>query len=225
MAQPLTRPAYVLFDLDGTLLDTAPDMGRALNRLLAEHGSPELDAATIRPVVSHGSLGLLKLGFDLNPDDAAFDTLRERFLTLYEADLALETVLFEGMAEVLARLEQENIPWGIVTNKPGGLTTPLLQQLDLVQRAACVVSGDTLAQRKPDPAPLFYACEQLGLNPATGFYVGDAERDIEAARRAGMPSLVAAYGYLHPNEQPETWGAEGVLQSPLDLLDWLALGA
>ena len=217
------KPAGVLFDLDGTLLDTAPDMGQALNRLLVEHNRPPLPAAMIRPVVSHGSLGLLKLGFDIDPAEAEFAALRDRFLALYSADLAVKTALFEGMEQVLAALEQQATPWGIVTNKPGWLTGPLLQQVGLEQRVACVVSGDTLPQRKPDPAPLLHACEHIGVDPSTCLYIGDAERDIEAARRAGMASLVACYGYLQATEQPESWGAQGLLQHPLDLLRWLNL--
>ena len=218
------KPAGVLFDLDGTLLDTAPDMGRTLNQLLQEQGRAPLPAATIRPFVSHGSPGLLKLGFDIDQNDSAYASLRDRFLTLYQAGLALETALFEGMDQVLAELDRRGLPWGIVTNKPAWLTEPLLAQLDLLQRAACVVSGDTLTLRKPDPAPLLHACAQLRLSSAECVYIGDAERDIEAARRAGMPSLVACYGYLLASEQPESWGANGLLRQPLDLLhgltDW-----
>ena len=155
--------ACVLFDLDGTLLDTAPDLTAALNRLRRERGDPELSPAAIRPTVSHGSPGMLKLGFGLEPDDARYAELNQRFLALYREAIAVQTALFPGMAEVLTHLEAVGIPWGVVTNKPGWLTEPLLKALALWARAACVVSGDTLDKRKPDPEPLWYACERVGV--------------------------------------------------------------
>lgn len=211
----------VLFDLDGTLLDTAPDMGTALNRLRAEHRQPPLPATAIRPWVSHGSRGLLRLGFAVGPDDAEFIPLRDRFLDLYQTNLASATAPFDGISEVLVQLERRGLPWGIVTNKPGWLTVPLLDRLALLGRAACVVSGDTVGVAKPHPEPLLYACRQIDIEPAACLYVGDAERDIEAARRAGMPALVAGYGYLGAADQPADWGARAVLNRPTALLDWL----
>ena len=213
--------ACVLFDLDGTLLDTAPDLAVALNRLRREHGVSELPPAAIRPTVSHGSPGMLKLGFGLEPDDARYEALNQRFLALYREAIAVQTGLFPGMAEVLARLETAGIPWGVVTNKPGWLTEPLLKALDLWARAACVVSGDTLAKRKPDPEPLWYACERVGIAPARSLYVGDAERDVQAGNRAGMTTLIAGFGYLGAEDRPEDWGAAGWLERPADLLGWL----
>ena len=217
-ALPLT---CVLFDLDGTLLDTAPDMAKALNRLRLEHGRPALAFGVIRPLVSHGSTGLLRLGFGLEPDEPGFDALRERFLALYSAELACDTRLFPGMVGVLDFLEAENIPWGIVTNKPGWLTVPLLKHLSLYSRCACIVSGDTIPHRKPHPAPLLHACRSIGIDPEQCVYIGDAERDIEAGRRAGMSTLIARYGYLDTTEQPENWGADRILDSPHDLGAWL----
>lgn len=214
-------PACVLFDLDGTLLDTAPDLGAALNRLRRERGEPQLPPTTIRPTVSHGSPGLLKLGFGVEPDQALYAELNQRFLTLYREAIAVDTVLFPGMAEVLVHLETAGIYWGVVTNKPGWLTEPLLKALELWSRAACVVSGDTLAQRKPDPEPLWYACEQVGVAPAHSLYIGDAERDVQAGNRAGLITLVAGFGYLGTEDRPEDWGAAGFLNQPTDLLDWL----
>ena len=213
--------ACVLFDLDGTLLDTAPDLAVALNRLRREHGVSELPPAAIRPTVSHGSPGMLKLGFGLESDDARYEALNQRFLALYREAIAVQTGLFPGMAEVLARLETAGIPWGVVTNKPGWLTEPLLKALDLWARAACVVSGDTLAKRKPDPEPLWYACERVGIAPARAWYVGDAERDVQAGNRAGMKTLIAGFGYLGAEDRPEEWGATGWLERPADLLGWL----
>ena len=215
-------PTCVLFDLDGTLLDTAPDLAAALNRLRGELGEPPLSAAAVRLTVSHGSPGMLKLGFGLEPDDARYAELNPRFLALYREAIAVQTALFPGMAEVLAHLETVGIPWGVVTNKPGWLTEPLLQALELWARAACVVSGDTLAQRKPDPEPLWYACEQVGVAPGRALYVGDAERDVQAGNRAGLVTLVAGFGYLSAEDRPEDWGADGVLEQPVDLLDWLS---
>ena len=213
--------ACVLFDLDGTLLDTAPDLTAALNRLRRERGDPELSPAAIRPTVSHGSPGMLKLGFGLEPDDARYAELNQRFLALYREAIAVQTALFPGMAEVLTHLEAVGIPWGVVTNKPGWLTEPLLKALALWARAACVVSGDTLDKRKPDPEPLWYACERVGVAPACALYVGDAERDVQAGNRAGMTTLVAGFGYLGAEDRPEDWGAAGWLERPADLLGWL----
>lgn len=214
--------ACVLFDLDGTLLDTAPDLAAALNRLRRERGEPELSPVAIRPTVSHGSPGMLKLGFGLEPDDARYPELNQQFLALYREAIAVRTTLFPGMAKVLAYLEAAGIPWGVVTNKPGWLTEPLLKALALWPRAACVVSGDTLDKRKPDPEPLWHACERVGIAPARALYVGDAERDVQAGNRAGMTTLVAGFGYLGAEDRPEDWGAAGLLEQPTDLLDWLA---
>lgn len=212
----------VLFDLDGTLLDTAPDMGRALNRLLIEQGLEALAAEIIRPQVSHGSAGLLRLGFGLESRDAGFGPLRERFLAFYRSALAAETRLFPGMAEVLEALEARGLRWGVVTNKPGALTDPLLAELGLAGRAGCVVSGDTVARNKPDPLPLLHACGLLGIEPRHCVYIGDAERDVVAGRRAGMATLVARYGYIDGGERPEDWGADGLIDAPLELLERLA---
>jgi phosphoglycolate phosphatase len=211
----------VLFDLDGTLLDTAPDMAQALNRLRLEENLPPLPFAVIRPMVSHGAAGLLKLSFGLSPEASAFHSLKQRFLELYAAGLATQTTLFPGMAEILIELEARHLPWGVVTNKPGWLTEPLLRKLRLWKRAACVVCGDTLSKRKPDPAPLLYASRLAGIAPEHCLYLGDAERDIEAGKRAGMLTLVACFGYLHDTESPEHWGADGLIQAPENLLGWL----
>ena len=217
----VSMPACVLFDLDGTLLDTAPDMAQALNRLRLEENLPPLPFAVIRPVVSHGTTGLLKLGFNLSPEASAFHILRIRFLALYAADLAARTTLFTGMAETLIGLKTRRLPWGVVTNKPGWLTEPLLKNLRLWERAACVVCGDTLNKCKPDPAPLLYASRLVGVAPEHCLYIGDAERDVEAGKRAGMLTLVACFGYLHDTESPEHWGADGLIHTPEELLNWL----
>ena len=210
----------VLFDLDGTLLDTAPDMGGALNELRAEHALPALDAATIRPRVSNGAAALVRLGFGEQLPEARFEQLRRRFLDLYAARLDHETRLFDGAAELLERLERERVPWGIVTNKPGWLTDPLLRSLGLDTRAASVVSGDTLATRKPDPEPLHHAARQIGVTNSRCVYVGDAERDMTAARAAGMRAVFASYGYV-ADDITGHFGAELACESVHALHDWL----
>jgi phosphoglycolate phosphatase len=216
----VSGPAALLLDLDGTLLDTAPDMGGALNMLRAEHGLEPLAAHVIRPVVSHGAMRLVALGFP-EADGNAFETLRLRFLELYAANLAVGTHLFPGFDAVLDSLESRGLPWGIVTNKPGWLTGPLLAALGLDRRAACAVSGDTVAERKPHPLPLLHAAGLVGVEPARCVYVGDAERDIQAGRAAGMITLVAAYGYIEADEDPRQWRPHGVVASPGELLGWM----
>jgi len=216
----VNRPAALLLDLDGTLLDTAPDMGGALNLLRAEHGLAPLPATTIRPVVSHGAMRLVALGFP-EAKGESFETLRLRFLELYAGNLAVGTRLFPGFAGVLEALEARGLPWGIVTNKPGWLTDPLLAALGLDRRAACAVSGDTVAERKPHPLPLLHAAQLLGVTAEQCVYVGDAERDIQAGRAAGMTTLVAAYGYIGADEDPREWQPHGVVSAPTELLDWL----
>jgi phosphoglycolate phosphatase len=211
----------VLFDLDGTLADTAPDLAAALNALLAEQNRPTLPFHVIRPVVSHGSTGLLRLGFSLKPTDANFAQLRERLLQLYAANLCRETRVFPGVAELLAQLAARDIVWGIVTNKPAFLTEPLIDHLGLEHPPACVVSGDTVANRKPHPEPMLHACAIARAQPSETLYVGDAERDIHAGRDAGMKTLVALFGYIGENEQPEGWGADGMIDAPLDVLAWI----
>lgn len=218
---PLQPIACVLFDLDGTLLDTARDMAQALNRLREEQELPALPFERIRSEVSHGSIAMIRLGFDLTPEDPLFSILRQRFLDLYSFNLANETTLFPGMDSTLAHLGIQGIPWGVVTNKPGWLTDPLLRKLNLFERAACVVSGDTVSKRKPDPEPLLHACQIVGIDPRHCLYVGDAERDIQAGKGAGMTTLVARFGYIGAHDTPEDWGADGLIDAPEDLLAWL----
>ena len=210
----------VLFDLDGTLVDTAPDLAYALNRTLINHGRQALPFETIRPSVSLGGVAMVKLGFNLDETDPGFTPLRNEFLAIYRDNLSRHSRLFPGMEQVLVRLEEMNVSWGIVTNKPGWLTNPLMQALQLDTRTACIVSGDTLEQRKPHPAPLLHACELLQSAPEETVYVGDARRDIEAGASAGMATLVAAYGYIEVSENPADWGADGLVDSPEEILSW-----
>ncbi|MEZ5541937.1 MAG: phosphoglycolate phosphatase [Pseudomonadota bacterium] len=211
----------VLFDLDGTLLDTAPDLAAALNTVLLEHGRSALPFAAIRPVVSHGGAALIELGFGLAREHPEFEPLRARLLEVYRANLSRQTRPFAGMEAVLAALEARGLNWGVVTNKPAWLTEPLLRDLALYDRAVCVVSGDTLAQRKPHPAPLLLACRLAGSEPAQCVYIGDAERDVAAGRNAGMQTLVALFGYLQAHDDPRAWQASGSVSTPGGVLEWL----
>jgi len=211
----------ILFDLDGTLVDTAPDMADALNRLRIEHDLAPLPFALLRPVVSMGARGLIGVGFGVQPGDSRFPALRERFLALYRERLCVASRLFEGMAENLAALESGRCPWGIVTNKPGSLTAPLVARLGLEARACCVVSGDSAARAKPHPDPLLLACRLSTMRPQDCVYVGDSGRDVQAGRSAGMRTLAAAYGYIPDGDAAHLWGADGILESPAALLPWL----
>jgi phosphoglycolate phosphatase len=216
----MARMRAVLFDLDGTLLDTAPDMVGALNALRQERRLALLPYAAIRSSVSHGAARVVQAGFpDADPESQ--QQLQRRFLEIYRGALCRETRLFPGMDEVLNELASLGIKSGIVTNKAAWLTDPLLAELGLRARFACVVSGDTVAERKPHPLPLLHAAALAGVTPSECIYVGDAERDVQAAHRAAMPALVANYGYLRADENSADWGAEGYLNQPLDLLDWL----
>ena len=212
----------VLFDLDGTLADTGPDLAYALNLILTEEQRAVLPYERIRPRVSHGGTALLRLGFpELSVDSALFDTLRNRMLAVYRANIARNTRLFPGMDAVLDSIEARGMNWGVVTNKPAWLTEPLMEQLDLTQRAASIVSGDTTAHKKPHPAPMLLACTQTGSDAPQCLYVGDAQRDIQAGRNAGMTTLVALFGYIGGEDRPESWGADGLVNTPREILDWI----
>jgi len=209
----------VLFDLDGTLLDTAPDMHGALVRLMQEHGREPLPYRTVRDHVSHGSRALVLLGFpDL--DEPAQERLKLRFLEIYAEHLCLATRLFPGMEEILTEMEARGLRLGVVTNKPGWLTMPLMNALGLTPRFATIVSGDTLPERKPSPEPMRYAARQARGEPREFVYIGDAERDIAAGRAAGMHTLVAGWGYIDAGENPRSWAADAELREPADFWSW-----
>lgn len=210
----------VLFDLDGTFADTAPDLAAALNHLLNLHDRPPMPLETIRLQASHGSPGLLKLGFNIEPDTPNFATLRDAFLDYYANHICVHTTLFPGMAELIETLEQRGLPWGIVTNKPHRFTLPLMQELGYAQRAACLISGDTCARAKPFPDPLLKACELLKIAPQLCLYLGDDKRDAEAAQAAGMRCIIARYGYSSP-EELSNWPAQGGIDLPSQLLQYL----
>ncbi len=216
-----SRLRTILFDLDGTLLDTARDLAGALNKLRIEEGRGPLTYDEVRPVVSLGAPAMVELAFGLKPGMDDYDRLRDRLLELYRADLATHTVLFPGMTQVLHSIETQGLNWGIVTNKPGWLTEPLMEQMNLHRRAVCIISGDTLARRKPHPDQLLAACETARSEPQQCVYVGDAMRDIEAGKRARMYTIVALFGYIPAEEQPHRWGADWAISTPHDLLAWL----
>jgi len=211
----------VLFDLDGTLADTAPDLARALNRLRAANDLAPLSPEITRPYTSSGARGLLKVGFGLNPGDERYEALKLQFLDFYAAGICVDTRLFDGMAELLAQFDQDRLPWGVVTNKAERFTLPLLQGLRLAGRAACVVGGDTTARLKPHPDSLLHAAAALQLPPSACLYVGDDLRDVQASRAAGMRALAARYGYLGDGGPIESWQADAIIDHPRQVLDYL----
>jgi len=211
----------VLFDLDGTLADTAPDMALTVNRMLERRGLPAVAQEAVRPHVSKGARGMIGAAFGLKPEDEGFQALREEFLALYGENLCVGTRLFDEMPELLAALESRGIPWGVVTNKFERFAVPLLEALGLGGRAAVVIGGDTCPRPKPFPDPLLFAAERMRVAPARTLYVGDDERDVQAARAAGMPVLVARYGYLGDGPPPERWGGDAIVDSPAGIERWV----
>lgn len=215
------RVQAILFDLDGTLADTAPDMANALNTLFKIHSKPTLDFELVRKNTSRGSITLIQLGFEETLAQEYMHQLRDEFLQIYADNLCKQTQLFPGVTELLESLDNSDIPWGIVTNKPGNLAEPLVQELGIAFNAVCIVSGDSLARRKPDPDQLHHAATMLGINEQNTLYMGDDPRDVIAGKAAGMKTAVAAYGYIQDDQDPSTWEADVILQQPLDLKDWL----
>ena len=212
----------VLFDLDGTLADTAPDLGHALNRQRIDRNLSPLPIELIRVEASTGARGLLRLGFQIKLGDSGYEAMREEFLNFYEERLCHDTHLFPGIAELLDELDARNLLWGIVTNKPGRFTNPLLQQLGLSSRAACVISGGDTAKYKPHPEPLLTAIRALAVAPDECIYLGDDVRDVEASLAAGIEPIIAKYGYLgNGGKPPESWGAKHLIEHPQDLLNYL----
>lgn len=212
---------HILFDLDGTLADTAPDLAHALNLLRTEHELPVLEFSSIRPLVSAGAAALVRFGFNLDERHPDFEALRQRFLTLYSENICHHTRLFPGMEQVLDFLDSQNRRWGIVTNKPGWLTEPLLSAMNISHRSACIVSGDSLSARKPSPEPLLHACNLMTCPPNRTIYIGDASTDIKAGLNAGMTTGIARYGYIEPQARPDSWGADYIFDDPRDILEWL----
>lgn len=215
----------VLFDLDGTLADTAPDLAYALNQTLIRNGREALPFEQIRPHVSHGGSALIQAGFGIEPGHPRFQHYRDQMLAVYQENITRQTRLFPGMEQVLTRLEQHAIGWGVVTNKPGWLTDPLMAGMALSRRACCVVSGDTTPNSKPHPGPILHACEQARTSPGECLYIGDAERDIIAGRAAGTRTLAALFGYLAAGDRPEAWGADDSVTTPPQILVQLGLAS
>lgn len=209
----------ILFDLDGTLVDTAPDLGYALNIQLQRHGKSPLSDAEIRPFASHGSRGLLGLGFGIAPADANFMAMRDEYLSIYDTVFTRSPVLLPGIADLLQAIEHKGLKWGVVTNKPRRFTLRLVASMGLQQRAVCVVCGDDAPQPKPSPATLLMACEQIGVKPEQCVYVGDAQRDIQAGKAAGLHTVVALFGYIDASDKPAEWGADLMISVPSELLD------
>ncbi|MCW8910761.1 MAG: HAD-IA family hydrolase [Gammaproteobacteria bacterium] len=217
----MSKIKTVLFDLDGTLIDTAPDMANALNILLTEENKPVMSFQAIRPVVSNGSVALVKLGFGDHIEDEQLARLKARYLEIYQQHLCEDSVLFDGMDKLLNHIEQQNMNWGVVTNKPGWLTDPLMEQMGLFDRAACVVSGDTTTNRKPHPEPMYHACLAAGSKPFECIYVGDHRRDIEAGNNAGMKTIVALFGYINDEDNTDNWGADISINHPDEIIEHL----
>lgn len=211
-------PSAILFDLDGTLLDTAPEFTDDINQLRSEQNLPPLTLETIRPAVSHGSEEVIKTAFNLPTAHPDLPKLKARFLEIYQSNIGRNTHFFTGIEELLSNIEQQGLKWGIVTNKPHFLTLPLLAKLNLMQRAQCVISGDTLSVSKPHPLPILHACKQMGVRPETCYYIGDAERDIIAGKASGMmATFMALYGYLGPNDKPYQWQADHYILHPNEI--------
>lgn len=210
-------PSAVLFDLDGTLIDTAPDFIRCLNQLRKQYGLPALPPEQIRRSVSNGARAMVRIGFGLEPEEPGYRERHTEFLDLYEAGVAVETLLFEGMDSLLASLESRQIPWGIVTNKPLRFAEPLIAALGLASRCAALICPDHVAERKPHPESLLLACSHIDAEPARCIYVGDHERDIEAGRNAGMHTIAVRYGYIEQPETVDLWQADRIADTVSDL--------
>jgi phosphoglycolate phosphatase len=214
-------PAAVLFDLDGTLLDTANDLGEALNYVLTKHGLPLVAREDYRPVASDGAKGLLELGFKEKLIHFDYEQLRAEFLQYYQDNIATHTCLYSGVSKMLTALNELNIPWGIITNKPEGLTKLLLPYFSELDHSQVMIGGDSLPERKPHPLPLLHACRLLNVAPAHCWYIGDALRDIQAGNNADMLSIVAKWGYIKADDDCKLWEADLLINSPEELLNLL----
>ena len=217
------RRPLLLFDLDGTLIDSAPDLAGAANDLRAVHGLPPLPHGDLRPMVGSGARGMVGVAFGVLPADDRFAELRDAFLARYAERLLHNTRIFDAVLPVLDALDTAGLRWGIVTNKAMRFTAPLVDSLGLRARAAVVIAGDTTPHAKPHPAPLLEAARQAGVAPGACAYIGDDHRDIIAGQAAGMATLAAGWGYLGQGEPVQAWGADRVLSTPAELLQWLEL--
>ena len=211
----------VLFDLDGTLVDSAPDLAGATNEMLAARGLPEVAFERLRPMVGAGARGMMGLAFGVSPAEVAFAALRDEFFDRYEQRLLRATLPFDGIAAMLGALADDGLTWGIVTNKSERFALPLARGLGWSTRAAAVIGGDTTPHSKPHPAPLLEAARRAGVSPRECVYVGDDARDIIAGRAAGMPTVAVRWGYLGDGEPIDAWGADVVVDTPAQLVEWL----
>lgn len=211
------RLRAVLFDMDGTLLDTAPDFIAVAQSMRLARGLDRIPDQQVRDVVSGGARAMVLSAFDVDPLSDEFEILRLEFLDRYQEHCAIESRLYDGMAELLADIERANLLWGVVTNKPLRFAAPIMHQLGLASRSAVLVCPDHVSKSKPDPEPMLLACNQLGLDPATVLFVGDDLRDVESGRAAGSRTAAVRYGYIHPDDNPDTWGADVVVDHPLEL--------
>ncbi len=213
-------PQAIFFDLDGTLIDSAPDLGAAADKMRTDRGLPSLPLEHYRPMAGAGARGMLKIGFDMAPDHADFVTMREEFFKNYETNLVERTYAFDGIQHLLDSLKSQGIAWGIVTNKSQRFTNPLARLMPILHGACAVISGDTTPHAKPHPAPVLEAAKVAGYAPARCWYVGDDKRDIDAGVAAGMFSVAASWGYLGEHAV-DSWGAHAIAHQPADLLQWL----
>lgn len=212
----------LLFDLDGTFADTAPDLAYALNETLAAFDEQPLPYEQIRPLVSHGGVALIRLGFGMEPEQQGFEERRQHLLQVYENNICRETVLFDGIQTLIEKAEMQQLPWGIITNKPAWLTEPLMRAMELDERAGCIISGDTCEHNKPHPQPMLHAAELVNTDPQHCIYIGDARRDIDAGKAAGMLTAAALYGYIETHDPPSTWDADWQIEAPQELLRLLS---
>lgn len=215
------RIAAVLFDLDGTLADTAPDMARTVNLMRERRGLASVPLEAVRPHVSSGARGMIGAAFQVTPGHPEFQAMRAEFLDLYAGNLCVDTRLFPGMGALLGSLEARRIAWGVVTNKFERFAIPVMEGLGLSKRMAVLVGGDTCARAKPFPDSLLYAAETLRIAPERTLYVGDDERDVQAARAAGMPVLAAGYGYLGDGTAPSQWNADAIVNTVEEIGTWI----
>ena len=212
----------VLFDLDGTLVDTAPDLILYLNKALSQHGFAPVSADAIKPFISYGAAAMINESLHHAISDALKADILETMLDIYQNNIAQHSVFFKGMTDTLAAIEAQGLKWGVVTNKRERFTRPLMEAFKLTDRAACIISGDTTANPKPHVEPMLAACKQAAVKPQECVYIGDASHDIIAGKNAQMKTLVALYGYLKPSDEPATWGADALIESPEQLTTWIA---
>lgn len=233
ISQPLNEPSKglmstgfklscVLFDLDGTLVDTAPDLILCLNKALSSHGQASVSADTIKPFISFGAEAMIDASLKLSISEKYRANILKTMLDLYQDNIAEHTVFFEGMTDILDLIEAQGLKWGVVTNKRERFTNPLMDALKLADRAACIISGDTTPNPKPHTEPMLAACKQAAVSPQECVYIGDAIHDIVAGKNAQMKTLAALYGYIKPGDTPETWGADALIESPGQLATWIS---